>query len=85
VLAYLSLYLHRVAISNSRLIAFDKAGVTFRYKVYRRSSQQRKQIMTFDAQGFMRRFLLHVQRLGFHRIRHYGLFAERDTQGQHRL
>jgi len=31
--------------------------------------------MTFDAQGFMRRFLLHVQRLGFHRIRHCGLFA----------
>jgi hypothetical protein len=33
VLAYLSLYTHRVAISNRRLIAFDEAGVTFRYKI----------------------------------------------------
>jgi hypothetical protein len=75
VLAYLSLYTHRVAISNSRLIAFDKAGVTFRYKDYRRSGPQRQQVMTLDAHEFMRRFLLHVLPLGFHRIRHYGLFA----------
>ena len=75
VLAYLSLYTHRVAISNSRLIAFDKAGVTFRYKDYRRSGSQRQQIMMLDAHEFMRRFLLHVLPHGFHRIRHYGLFA----------
>jgi Putative transposase/Transposase zinc-binding domain len=75
VLAYLSLYTHRVAISNSRLIAFDKAGVTFRYKDYRRRGPQRQQVMTLDAHEFMRRFLLHVLPLGFHRIRHYGLFA----------
>ena len=75
VLAYLSLYTHRVAISNSRLIAFDKAGVTFRYKDYRRSGPQRQQVMTLDAHEFMRRFLLHVLPHGFHRIRHYGLFA----------
>jgi hypothetical protein len=75
VLAYLSLYTHRVAISNRRLIAFDEAGVTFRYKDYRRSSPQRQQVMTLDAHEFMRRFLLHVLPHGFHRIRHYGLFA----------
>ena len=75
VLAYLSLYTHRVAISNGRLIAFDKAGVTFRYKDYRRSGPQRHQVMTLDAHEFMRRFLLHVLPHGFHRIRHYGLFA----------
>ncbi len=75
VLAYLSLYTHRVAISNRRLIAFDKAGVTFRYKDYRRSGPQRQQVMTLDAHEFMRRFLLHVLPHGFHRIRHYGLFA----------
>ena len=75
VLAYLSLYTHRVAISNGRLIAFDEAGVTFRYKDYRRSGAQRHQVMTLDAHEFMRRFLLHVLPLGFHRIRHYGLFA----------
>ena len=75
VLAYLSLYTHRVAISNGRLIAFDEAGVTFRYKDYRRSGPQRQQVMTLDAHEFMRRFLLHVLPRGFHRIRHYGLFA----------
>lgn len=75
VLAYLSLYTHRVAISNGRLIAFGEAGVTFRYKDYRRSGSQRHQIMTLDAHEFMRRFLLHVLPHGFHRIRHYGLFA----------
>ena len=75
VLAYLSLYTHRVAISNGRLIAFDEAGVTFRYKDYRRSGPQRQQVMTLDAREFMRRFLLHVLPHGFHRIRHYGLFA----------
>jgi hypothetical protein len=32
VLAYLSRYTHRVAISNRRLITFDQHGVTFRYK-----------------------------------------------------
>jgi Putative transposase len=75
VLAYLSLYTHRVAISNGRLIAFDSADVTFRYKDYRRSGPQRQQLMTLDAHEFMRRFLLHVLPQGFHRIRHYGLFA----------
>jgi hypothetical protein len=39
VLAYLSRYTHRVAISNRRLIAFDETGVTFRYKDYRRDGQ----------------------------------------------
>ena len=75
VLAYLSLYTHRVAISNRRLIAFDKSGVTFRYKDYRRSGPQRHQVMTLDTHEFMRRFPLHVLPHGFHRIRHYGLFA----------
>jgi hypothetical protein len=75
VLAYLARYTHRVAISNRRLIAFDQAGVTFRYKDYRRSGPERQQVMTLDAHEFMRRFLLHVLPLGFHRIRHYGLLA----------
>ncbi len=75
VLAYLSRYTHRVAISNSRLIAFDKSGVTFRYKYYRRNSADRQQIMTLATDEFIRRFLLHVLPRGFHRIRHYGLLA----------
>jgi hypothetical protein len=75
VLAYLSRYTHRVAISNWRLIAFDKAGVTFRYKDYRRHGADRQQVMTLAADEFIRRFLLHVLPRGFHRIRHYGLLA----------
>jgi hypothetical protein len=75
VLAYLSRYTHRVAISNSRLIAFDGSEVTFRYKDYRRSGADRQQVMTLAAHEFIRRFLLHVLPRGFHRIRHYGLLA----------
>jgi hypothetical protein len=75
VLAYLSRYTHRVAISNSRLIAFDGTAVTFRYKDYRRSGADRQQVMTLAADEFIRRFLIHVLPRGFHRIRHYGLLA----------
>lgn len=75
VLAYLSRYTHRVAISNSRLIAFDQTGVTFRYKDYRRSGVDRQQVMTLATDAFIRRFLIHVLPRGFHRIRHYGLLA----------
>ena len=74
-LAYLSRYTHRVAISNSRLLRFDEAGVTFRYKDYRQAGADRQQVMTVAANEFIRRFLLHVLPKGFHRIRHYGLLA----------
>jgi hypothetical protein len=75
VLAYLSRYTHRVAISNSRLIALDDSGVTFKWKDYRANGRDRQKLMTLDADEFIRRFLLHVLPAGFHRIRHYGLFA----------
>ena len=75
VLAYLSRYTHRVAIANSRLVAFDDAGVTFRWKDYRAKGRDRHKLMTLTAEAFIRRFLIHVLPKGFHRIRHYGLFA----------
>jgi hypothetical protein len=79
VLAYLSRYTHRVAISNSRLVSLDDSGVTFRWKDYRaRGKEPGKafiKTMTLAAGEFIRRFLLHVLPDGFHRIRHYGLFA----------
>ena len=75
VLAYLSRYTHRVAISNSRLIAFDQHGVTFRWKDYRTEGRDRYKVMTLDTHEFIRRFLIHILPSGFHRIRHYGLFA----------
>ena len=75
VLAYLARYTHRVAISNSRLIALDDKGVTFKWKDYRIKGRDRLKTMTLAAHEFIRRFLLHVLPSGFHRIRHYGLFA----------
>jgi len=77
VLAYLARYTHRVAISNSRLIALDRRGVRFRWKDYRSGKTGAPPIktMTLPAEEFLRRFLLHVLPAGFHRIRHYGLLA----------
>jgi hypothetical protein len=75
VLAYLSRYTHRVAIANSRLIAVDDEGVRFRWKDYRRDGRERYKTMTLATDEFIRRFLIHVLPKGFHRIRHYGLFA----------
>jgi len=75
VLAYLSRYTHRVAIANSRLIALDENGVTFRTKDYRLNGRERYRTMTLTPQEFIRRFLLHVLPKGFHRIRHYGLLT----------
>jgi hypothetical protein len=75
VLAYLSRYTHRVAIANSRLLAMDERGITFRWKDYRAKAKTRHKTMTLEADEFMRRFLLHVLPGGFHRIRHYGLLA----------
>ena len=75
VLAYLSRYTHRVAISNHRLIAINETGITFRYKDYRRDSAERQRTMTLGPDEFIRRFLLHVLPKGFHRIRYYGLLA----------
>jgi len=76
VLAYLSRYTHRVAIANSRLIAFNERTVTFRWKDYRIEGRDRYKRMTLATDEFIRRFLIHVLPKGFHRIRHYGLFAK---------
>jgi hypothetical protein len=73
--AYLSRYTHRVAISNSRLIGITNTSVTFKSKDYRASGGERSKVMTLAIEEFIRRFLIHVLPDGFHRIRHYGLFA----------
>jgi hypothetical protein len=75
VLAYLSRYTHRVAISNRRLISVDAAGVTFKWKDYRIEGTGRYKTMRLSTDEFIRRFLMHVLPKGFHRIRHYGLLA----------
>src|SRR5438445_1564497 len=75
VLAYLSRYTHRVAISNRRLISADDKDVTFKWKDYRVEGRDRYKTMTLATGEFIRRFLIHVLPKGLHRIRHYGLFA----------
>ena len=79
VLAYLSRYTHRVAIANSRLVAVNGMGVSFKWKDYREGKandgRARYKTMTLAVHEFCRRFLIHVLPSGFHRIRHDGLFA----------
>ena len=75
VLAYLSRYTHRVAISSRRITAFDGRAVTFRVKDYRRNGAARHRTLTLEAGEFICRFLLHVLPRGFHRIRHYGFLT----------
>ncbi|WP_405111058.1 IS91 family transposase [Phaeobacter sp. BS52] len=75
VLAYLSRYTHRVAISNQRLVSADANTVAFRWKDYRIKSGDRQKVMRLTTDEFIRRFLMHVLPDGFHRIRHYGLLA----------
>ena len=75
VLAYLSRYTHRVAISNSCLIRGDADHVTFRVKNYRVKGSGRHTTMTLATAEFIRRFLIHVLPKGQHRIRHYGFFG----------
>jgi hypothetical protein len=82
VLAYLSRYTHRVAISNRRLVAMNEHGVSFRWKDYRAKGRTRHKTMTLATEEFMRRFLLHVLPRGFHRIRHYGLLANAERRRQ---
>ncbi len=75
VLAYLARYTHRVAIGNSRLVELTDERVSFRWKDYRANDRSKGKVMTLAVGEFMRRFLMHVLPDGFHRIRHYGLFA----------
>jgi len=72
VLAYLSRYTHRVAISNRRLISADETGVTFKCKDYRIEGPGRYKTMTLPTHEFIRRFLIHVLPKGVHHIRHSG-------------
>jgi Putative transposase/Transposase zinc-binding domain len=75
VLRYMARYTHRVAIANSRLVAIDHEGVSFKWKDYRVDGPERIKVMTLAPEEFIRRFLIHVLPAGFHRIRHYGLLA----------
>jgi hypothetical protein len=78
VLDYVGRYTHRVAISNNRLLDIDNDQIRFRWKDYRQSDQIKT--MTLSAGEFIRRFLLHVLRNGFRRIRYYGFLGNRHRE-----
>ena len=69
-LDYVGRYTHRVAISNNRLLDIEADQVSFRFKDYRDHGQQKT--MSLPVDEFIRRFLVHVLPLRFHRIRYYG-------------
>jgi len=71
VLDYLARYVHRIAITNRRILAMDNRTVTFRYKDRKR---QQWRTCTLTGHEFMRRFLQHVLPRGFHKVRYYGLW-----------
>jgi len=75
VLKYLARYTHRVAISNSRLVAMEGNRVSFRWKDYADGGGEKT--MTLEVVEFIRRFLMHVLPSGFVRIRYYGWLANR--------
>jgi hypothetical protein len=79
VLTYLARYVHRVAITNSRILSIDAGNVTFQYND---SRDNRRKTLTLTATEFIRRFLQHVLPAGFHKVRYYGLWS---PSNRHRL
>lgn len=78
VVRYLSRYVHRIAIANSRITDYDGHSVTFRYKD--RADGNLTKHRTVSGLDFARLFLQHVLPPRFVRIRHYGLFAARRRE-----
>jgi hypothetical protein len=72
VLNYLARYVHRVAITNSRIVSVANDKVTFRYKS---PDAAQTKTMTVSAEEFIRRFLQHVLPIGVHKVRYYGLWS----------
>jgi hypothetical protein len=72
VLAYLGRYVHRVAITNRRILKLEKGQVTFRWQ---ENATGASRLMVLPAEEFLRRFLQHVLPKGTHKVRYYGLFS----------
>jgi hypothetical protein len=82
VLRYLSRYVHRIAISNNRILSLQNGIVTFRYQ---HSDTKQWQTMPLPAKEFLRRYLQHVLPQGFHKVRYYGLLSPRNRVTLKRL
>jgi hypothetical protein len=71
-LGYLSRYVFKVAISESRIMRVDEQHVLFRY---RKPHSNRVRTMTLPIMEFMRRFLQHVLPTCFMKVRYYGFLS----------
>jgi hypothetical protein len=82
VLAYLSRYTHRVALSPKRLVALDPKSqtVTFTWKDYADGSKRKT--MRLELREFVRRFCLHLLPERFVKIRHFGFLSNRQRQSR---
>jgi hypothetical protein len=78
VFEYLARYTHRIAISNHRIIKIENDKVYFHWRDY--SDGNRNKIMALDSHEFIRRFLLHVLPKQYVKIRHFGLFGNRNRR-----
>jgi hypothetical protein len=80
VIEYLSKYVHRVAISNNRIIDYTDKKVTFKWRDYRDNNKEK--VMTLDVDEFIKRFLLHVLPKAFTKIRYYGILGNRNKKSK---
>lgn len=80
ILAYLSRYTHRVAISSSRLLSLDEQKQTVRFSWKDYADNSRRKTMTLGLKEFVRRFCLHVLPERFVKIRHFGLLSNRHRR-----
>ncbi len=83
VLNYLARYIHRVAITNSRIISINNGKVTFRYKDSKSGAYIKT--MTVGAEEFIRRFLQHALPAGIHKVRYYGLWSPSNRKKLHKM
>ena len=82
VLRYLARYVHRVAITDARILTVDASTVTFRYQDARARAWR---TLTLAGEEFLRRFLQHVLPRGFHKVRYYGFWRPRAAPIRLRL
>lgn len=78
VITYLGQYIHRVAISNQRIVNISGENVTFQYKDYQDKGKQK--LMTISGVEFLRRFVMHILPKGFVKVRYYGILSNRYSK-----
>lgn len=78
VIEYLARYVHRVAISNQRIVKVEGDQVSFKYRDRKDGNQEK--LETLPVHEFLRRFMLHAVPKGFQRIRYHGFLANRSKE-----